>query len=258
MLRRDLFFLLPIFCVVAITCPSSAEIDPNFVVAVWLCDEGDGDTLADASGNEHDGSFVGDLGWADGKFGAALEFLGNAGSRVEVPHDDSLTLEAWTISAWVKLMPAGDWTVVVVKDPANGTQNYSLDMDGGGRVFAEVTSGGSWSDCGSVTTVFDDEWHFIAASYDGSTLRVYVDGNMENEQDFGAGDVNTAPVAIGGRMDSSQPLTGIVDDIGLFSAALDEDDLMAIMNDGLNEALGFAAVEPSLKSTTMWGQIKQQ
>lgn len=258
MLRRGLLFLLSIFCVVAITCPGFAEIDPGSVVAVWLCDEGAGDTLADTSGNEHDGSFVGDLGWADGKFGQALEFFGNAGSRVEVPHDDSLTLGTWTISAWVKLMPAGDWTVVVVKDPANGNQNYSLDMDGGGRVFAEVTSGGSWSDCGSVTTVFDDEWHFIAASYDGSTLRVYVDGNMENEQGFGAGDENTAPVAIGGRMDNSQPLTGIVDDIGLFSAALDEDDLMAIMNDGLNEALGFAAVEPSLKSTTTWGQIKQR
>jgi len=258
MLMKVLLSLLTILCAVAMIGPAFAEIDPKSVVAVWLCDEGAGDVVTDTSGNGHDGDFVGDIGWTDGKFGKALEFLGSASNRVEVPHDDSLTLGTWTISAWVKLMSAGDWAVVVVKDLGNGTQNYSLDMDGGGRVFAEVTSGGSWSDCGSVTTVYDDEWHFTAASYDGSDLRVYVDGNMENEQNFAAGDENTAPVAIGGRVDGSQPLLGIVDDIGLLNVALSEDDLTDIMNNGLDKALGLAAVEPKLKSATTWGQLKQR
>jgi hypothetical protein len=215
--------------------------------------------VADASGNGHDGTIMGDVGWTDGKLEKGLEFPGIGGSRVEVPHDDSLTLAEWTITAWAKLPgPGGAWAIIVVKDPGDGMQNYALDLSPDGRVFSEVTSGGSWSDCGSTTIVYDDIWHFLAASHDGTTLRVYVDGVKENEQDFAAGDVNTAPVAIGDRMNSAQPLLGVVDDIGLFSVALGEDDLNTIMELGLGHALGITAVEPSSKLTTTWGQLRRE
>ncbi len=231
-----------------------AEIDPETIVAVWLCDEGAGKTLADASGNGHDGELVGKAGWTnDGKFENALEFEGAPGSRVEIPHDKSLNLEEWTITAWVKVQPTGAWSIVLVKDPANGLQNYSLDMNDGGRVFSEITNAGNWSDCGSVTTVQDDEWHFLAASYDGKNLHVYVEGKQEKEQAFAPGDVNNAPVSIGDRMDSTQPLKGIIDDIGLFNIALSEDDLKTIMNDRLSPML---SVDPASKLTTTWGRIK--
>jgi len=257
MLRKMFLFLFSIFYVIVVAYPGFAAIDPKSIVAVWLCDEGKEDTLADASGNGHDGKFVGKIEWTDGKFGKALEFLGTAATRVEVPHEDSLTLAEWTITAWAKLPgPGGAWAIIVVKDPANGVQNYSLDLNEGGTVFAEVTSGGAWSDCGSGATVYDDEWHFLAASYDGATLKVYVDGEQKNQQNFGTPDTNTAPVTIGGRMDGSQPLLGIVDDIGLFSVALGEDDLKTLMDKGLDATLGLTAVEPNLKSTTTWGQIK--
>jgi hypothetical protein len=257
MLRKMLLFLSSTFCIIGVTYPGFAAIDPNSIVAVWLADEGSGDTLADISGNGHDGKFVGDVQWTDGKFEKALEFPGIGGSRVEVPHDDSLTLDEWTITAWAKLPgPGGAWAIIVVKDPGDGLQNYALDLNPEGRVFSEVTSGGGWSDCGSITNAYDDEWHFLAASYDGSALRVYVDGEQEGEQDFGAGDINTAPVSIGDRMNSAQPLLGIVDDIGLFSVALGEDDLKTIMEKGLDATLGLTAVEPSSKLTTTWGQIR--
>jgi len=238
--------------------PVYAGIDPDSIVAVWPCDEGKGDTVEDISNHGHDGKFVGNVGWAEGQFEQALEFFGEAGSRVEIPHDDTLTLDEWTITAWAKLNPTGAWSVIVVKDPANGLQSYSLDLNGEGRVFVEVTSGGNWSDCGSNTVVTDDEWHFLAASYDGNTLRVYVDGKKENEQNFDKPDSNTAPVAIGDRMDNSQPLLGIVDDIGLFSVALGEDDLNNIKEDGLGKALRITAVEPASKLATTWGQLKQR
>jgi len=261
MSRKMLLFLSSILYIIGVAYPGSAAIDPNSIVAVWLCDEeGEGGTLADASGNGHDGEFVGDVDWTDGKFGKALEFPGVGGSRVEIPDEDSLTLDEWTITVWAKLNapPAGDWAVIVVKDPGNGLQNYSLDMDGGGMVFSEVTSGGAWSDCNSGFNVYDDTWHFLAASYDGDTLRIYVDGETKNEQKFGTPDTNTAPVAIGGRMDNSQPLLGIVDDIGLFSVALGEGDLKTIMEKGLDDTLGLTAVEPASKLTTTWGQLKQR
>ncbi len=252
---RKFFSLLTMFCLAGIMVyPVTAKIDSANIVAVWLCDEGAGKTVADASGNGHDGKFVSKEGWTNnGKFGKALEFSGAPGNYVEIPHDDSLTLKVWTITAWVKQQPTGKWSVVLVKDPANGIQNYALDMNEGGLVFSEITSGGNWSDCGSTTNVQDDKWHFLAASYDGKNLHVYVDGKQEKEQPFGAGDVNKASVTIGDRLDKSQPIKGAMDDIGIFNVALSEKDLNTIMNEGLNRQL---SVDPASKLTTTWGRMK--
>lgn len=257
-MSAKLLFSLLMLCAVGFVAHfSNAEVNPANTVAIWLCDEGAGKTVSDSSGNGRHGTFVNNEGWtSDGKFGSALEFSGEAGNYVEIPHDDSLSLTEWTITAWTKLMPptTGGWSVVLVKDPANGIQNYSLDMNGNGGVFAEVTSGGSWSDAGSTTTIYDDQWHFLAASYDGTTLRVYVDGVQENDQAFGPGDVNDAPVTIGDRLDKSQPIKGIVDEVGLFSVALSEDDLNTVMETGLGS--GPTVVEPTSKLAATWGQIK--
>jgi hypothetical protein len=215
------------------------------VVAVWLFDEGAGSTTMDAV-NDHHGELLGAVSWTDeAMFGKALEFAGERGNRVEVPDAPDLTLDTWTITAWVKLNPpiesTDGWTIVLVKDPANGFQNYSLDMNGAGQVVSEVTSGGSWSNCVSTTSVHDDEWHFTAASYDGDILRAYVDGVLECEQQFGPGDQNDATLSIGDRLNDSQPIYGIIDDVGLFNIDLDENDLAAIMEKGLREALSLGA-----------------
>jgi len=46
------------------------------VVALWLFDEGSGDTAKDSSGNGHDGKIMSTPKWVDGMFGKALSFNG--------------------------------------------------------------------------------------------------------------------------------------------------------------------------------------
>jgi hypothetical protein len=239
-IARGLVFLL---LTAILVLPVDAALKDS-VISAWLFDEGTGLAASDSFAN-HDGSIVGNAAWSDGgKFGKAIEFSGEPGDRVEIPDDAELSLETWTITAWVKLQPSlvNDWAIIVVKDPANGLQNYSLDLTPQGSVVAEVTNGGTWSDCVSITSVYDDEWHFAAASYDGELLRAYVDGELEAEQEFGPGDISDAPVSIGGRLNDSQPLFGIVDDVGLFDTALTDQDLATVMNQGLKAALSLGSV----------------
>ncbi len=231
-------FLLPTF-------PVMAGIKDD-VVAAWLFDEGVGETAGDAV-NDHDGELIGDVLWnSNGRFGGAVEFLGvvGTGDHIEVPDTEALSLEEWTITAWVKLQfpDHGDWAVIAVKDPANGFQNYALDLNTQGNVVSEVTSGGQWSDTVSFTSVYDDTWHFVASSYDGETLRAFVDGSLEAEQDFGPGDLSDAPLSIGDRLDGSQPILGLVDDLGLFRTALDEEDLLILMDQGLEMILSLGQI----------------
>ena len=58
------------------------------VVALWLFDEGQGDTVKDSSGNDNNGVIEG-AEWTNGKFGSALKFDGET-TRVVIPTSDSL------------------------------------------------------------------------------------------------------------------------------------------------------------------------
>ena len=85
---------------------TSAEIDPDTVVGVWLFDEGKGDVATDASGNGLDGEFNGKPKWVEGKFGEALEFDGKS-AYVQVPAHENPN-DAITVSAWAK-SPTATW-----------------------------------------------------------------------------------------------------------------------------------------------------
>ena len=132
-----LFSLRTVFYLAIVTVqPVMAEIDLETIVVAQLCNEGKGKILKDSSGNGHDGKFVKKEGWTkEGEFGNALEFAGDPGNNVEIPHADSLTLKEWTITAWVKQEQTPEWSVVLAKEPANGLQNYALDMIRKGRYF---------------------------------------------------------------------------------------------------------------------------
>ena len=97
---------------------TSAEIDPDTVVGVWLFDEGKGDVATDASGNGLDGEFNGKPKWVEGKFGEALEFDGKS-AYVQVPAHENPN-DAITVSAWAK-SPTATWNQpgwMVEKRPA--------------------------------------------------------------------------------------------------------------------------------------------
>ena len=97
------FMLRTLASVSTVTCiglmvavPIYAELDPADIIAIWLFDEGEGDTVNDASGNPHNmdgtlqaGRWVHDAGekpkWVDGKFGKALNCEGK-GSVISIPN----------------------------------------------------------------------------------------------------------------------------------------------------------------------------
>lgn len=49
---------------------------------------------------------------------------------------------------------------------------------------------------------------------------------------------------------------GLIDEIAVFNVPLAEQDIQSILNKGLKESLGLAAVDLSGKLTTTWANIK--
>ncbi len=226
---------------------SSAEIDPGAALGIWFFDEGKGGMAKDSSENGNDGEIVG-ANWDTGKYGEALQF--EDGAHVAVgdfaDYEDKVS-----IVALIKTPAAPAWSDIIVGpcgDVILTLKDHKLNFAG---QCAQPIPHNTWSD----TLLNDDKWHYIAGTYDGKEVNVYVDGELE-ASNAAAGPFKTGPKYIGSRDDKQEAYTGLIDEIAFFNVALSENDVKAIADSGLSIALGFAAVSPQAKLATAWAKLK--
>jgi hypothetical protein len=232
---------------------SGAKIDPETAIGLWAFDEGAGGIAGDSSGNGNDGILNGDLKWVEGKFGKALEFNGT---------DTCVTTEQ-------KLLDSlGEYTIVLWIKPEDVPinrvgfigQNDAVEFN-----FPNATTISFWTPtAGGVKPTYNypkGEWHHLAAVASGESTIVYVDGEIGAQGGPAGPETSDFTVNIGGCgiCDATGNwYTGVMDDVAIFQMALEEDDIKKIMNDGLLESLGMAAVCREGKLATSWGKLKTE
>lgn len=241
------------------TCLSDDTIDPETVVGIWLFDnEEQHKTAEDSSGNGHDGEIRETIEWAKGKFGNGLKFPGLDASYVDIPHEDSLSLDTFTITAWVNMeMVVDRYPVIIAKFGVS--RNYGIAINKNSEApYLQFHTGGDFKEFRTNIKITDKQWHHVATTYDNEFVRFYIDGISVLEMAFsGAPDASVAPLTIGGGPGTS-PAKGIIDEVGLFNEALTEDEINNIMTNGLEKALNMTAVSGSGKLTTTWARTKAQ
>lgn len=247
-----------------------AVIDSASLVGLWLFEDEDQDEFAaDTSGNGNDGEFIGKPEWVEGKFGSGLEFDGN--SHVAVPDSDNLDMtDAVTVMFWFatekKMAAFGDRQAVVGKHYLE----YEVGIYPNGVIHTYTSDGKGDYDEGINTNIagkLEDgdadwelgKWYHMAWTLDGKHEVVYVNGVLIGE--FNKPNEGTREGAhkleIGRREGGTLEFIGIVDEVAVFNVALEQEDIQAAFERGLEEALGMAAVFPVDKLTTTWGQIKK-
>ena len=113
----------------------------------------------------------------------------------EVPSDISLDLTgtAITLEAWVKYdAAAADHLGILSK---NGfSDGYRLVVDDPSHPISfDVTNEGSLGRVDTTGTITSDpNWHHIVGTWDGTTMRVYIDGSVDPTTDPRAGNVDSA------------------------------------------------------------------
>ena len=237
---------------------ANAAVDEN-TVAVWLFEEGAGKTVKDASGNGHDGEFAGSPKWVKAKFGAGLEFPGDAGGYVVIDSTKELELETLSIEAWVKVEEAtGKWQGMVCKQQAGCTnRNYGIWVHVDKSVLhAQIgANGGCAFSMDGTTDITDNKWHHLAFTYDGKMGRVYVDGELETEAPNAQTFQSADPITIGvPNLDNANGLKGIIDEIRISNVERTEKEIKEAMDVGLAQIL---SVEPGGKLATRWGYLKR-
>jgi len=189
--------------------------------------EGSGTGVYDASGNGNNGALQGGTSWTTaGKYGNAISFNGT-NAYVNIPSSTSLQLtSAMTLEAWVNpSVVNGVWRDVIYK----GKDNYYLDADStSGKPATRATSGGALFGTGPLTV---NTWTHLAGTYDGVTLRLYVNGvQVSSRAETGPIGVSTNPLQIGGDAFYGQYFLGKIDEVRIYNWALSGPQIQSDMN----------------------------
>lgn len=82
----------------------------------------------------------------------------------------------------------------------------------------------------STTTITDNSWHHVVGTYDGTVLKIYIDGNFENQEETGGKTISISsnPLSIGNSHDNNteQPLAGSIDEAAVYNRALTAEEIL--------------------------------
>jgi glucose/arabinose dehydrogenase/chitodextrinase len=199
-------------------------------VAAYAFDDGTGTTVADASGGGNTGQ-IGTAAWTtQGKFGSALSFNGTS-ARVTIPDAPSLRLtNGMTLEAWVyPTAVSSAWRDVVYK----GDDNYYLSATStnGSRPAGGAVFSGSYGETFGPAALATNTWTHLATTYDGQTLRLYVNGaEVSNKPQTGSISTSTNPLQVGGDAFYGQYFAGRIDEVRIYNQALTATQVQSDMN----------------------------
>ncbi len=197
------------------------------LVAHWAFDEGAGTVAVDGSGNDNNAAIIGPL-WVPGVSGMALNFVGS--TTITASHSPTLDLTTeMTLSMWLTAdaFPI-NWHVPLIKSSTGQwLDGYGIFYDQAqGNLCVYVTAFANRA-CSpfSPTPAF----RHVAGTYDGTTLRLFLDG------------VETATLPLPGTISSTaeallishdefpgRQWLGRMDEVRIYNRALDAAEILAL------------------------------
>jgi hypothetical protein len=180
------------------------------------------------------GSTIG-VTYASGGAGNALDFDGTD-DYVEISDNAALDAnlgDSFTIEAWIRTREDADNMIFAKHSGGDDGSYYFATRSGGVLQLTALTSSGREDHTVSFS-YDDDKWHHVAGVYNGSDLKIYVDGAQVGGANSQTGDVNDTdsdcPVRIGFYDGSTDWFyDGLYDEIRLWDDARTQTEIQANM-----------------------------
>jgi hypothetical protein len=216
-------------CATPTPTPTPTATPAPGLVAAYGFNEGSGTVVNDASGNGHNGTINAATWTTSGKYGNALNFNGS-NALVTINNAASLQLTTgMTLEAWVYPTVIGAWWGDVIY---KGNDNYYLDGTSNPSGFPAM--GGTLPNAPPLYGTGGlalNTWAHLAATYDGATMRLYVNGvQVANRAQTGAIETSTNPLQIGGDSIYGQYFTGRIDEVRIYNRALSATQIQSDIN----------------------------
>ena len=185
-----------------------------------------------------------DLLFVNGKFGQALEMRGEYRESVEIMNSPELNPNQFSISFWMKSTTIEPYGHIISHSNRAQTSGWQFD------VFRSASGGQSGSQAATLRfgvfntngTFFSpvdiqvptDKFTLITGTFDGSSVKLYMDGLLVGETEF-LGEYNADPglplrIASPAYCSSCNRWSGIIDDIRMYDRTLGEDEIKQLFD----------------------------
>ncbi len=205
-------------------------------------------SMTDATGinNGASGTLSGasPVSYLPGKQGKAFALNGN--SFVQIPNSPSLQpTQAVTMSAWIYMKSAGGR--IIDKTLVGSAAGYMLDTyQGKLRIIS-----GQAGQQSSPNTLPLNEWTHVAGSWDGTTSRLYINGDQVYEYTHASPvplPANTVPLRIGADSTGATRFNGLIDEAAVYAVALTPTQIKALATGARADFVATGCEPPSCKA----------
>ena len=217
------------------------------VVASWSFDSTSGTTYYDVTGHGYDASSTGSgVGRVPGVNGQALSCPGS-GYEITVANSlDSFNLPRFSLETWFysTIAPSQmsgygaeilDYTHIPLSGGLTNGFNFYINQSGNVVLVMSTSDGSGWRTASSTPIIQARTWYHIIGTYDGTTLRIYVNGALNGSYSY-QGRINppnaNARMTCQTRTDgiARGQLNGMIDELKLYNYALPLDSVTAHYN----------------------------
>jgi len=226
-MSRAACLLVVLIAVLGFTGPCVADQEAG-VVAYYSFEEGAGEMVKDWSGNGNDGENHGAqyLDLAEGRgfvlrFGDGDAYV-DCGDRPSLDLSDAVSIELWV---YVESAPASGEAGIVGKNLAHYTLGYT-----GINCWWYVNAGGN----GIGAQLTPHSWHYVAATFDGTDVTIYIDGALVSTRRSNYPKINTGggsfylryPLIYGHKAGPPFEFKLMMDDVRVYDRAISADEVL--------------------------------
>jgi hypothetical protein len=197
-----------------------------------------------------------------------LDFDGNndiveiqVDSTLDVRSQKSFTVEAWVNTVYFSADPDGGTVLAWYDVPGN--RGYNLAVGGYGQVYFGIHNDTIDAELTSATNrVNTSKWHHLAATYDGSKLKLYIDGSLRDSlaDTIVVGHPISTPFTIGALSSGLNSWNGKIDELRVWNYSRTAAQILANYNQrfcGFDAALRASFTFNQGKSSSSNGTIKK-
>src|SRR6266568_1981792 len=206
----------------------ASEVLTDGPIGYWRLGEAPGTaTAADASGNANTGTYSSmgiELGQPGFHGGDTAALFDGRNGRIDVPNSDVLNPPNITMEAKVRWDGPNDYQQrILEKSSFAELAQYGLSILPDGHVQVEIRTSAATTSVNvkSIGLAAQGAETHIVATYDGATIRIFLNGALDPSETAAPGSISPKPpdptnptasgVGIGNQIDRDRPFNGLID-----------------------------------------------